>query len=205
MVLPQNQKQRKKTQETEKSALRKREHGIVAIRNWMVINWLKLNDDKTEFIVLGWSPNLSKVKTYSITVGEHQIQGSHQVCNIRAIFYANAKMEGQVTKTCQTAWFHLYTINKISQYITKEQKQTTIHACVTPRLDQNNIAFLVSCHRHKWTSYNSSSLPMIPLICLYHGLIVIMHCQKVCCTLKYLCGIWFRENSSFAKFRKNVK
>ena len=46
-------KTKKITQETEKSALRKREHCIVAIRNWMVINWLKLNDDKTEFIVLG--------------------------------------------------------------------------------------------------------------------------------------------------------
>ena len=34
-------------------------------------------------------------------------------------------------------WFHLYTISKISQYLTKEQKQTIIH-CYEPRLDQNN-------------------------------------------------------------------
>ena len=130
-------KQRKK-QETEKSALCKLERCIEAIRNWMAINWLKLNDDKTEFIVLGSNPNLSKIKTHSITVGEHQIRRSNQVRNIGAIFDANAKMEGQVTKTCQTAWFHLYTISKISQYLTKEQKQTIIHAYVTPRLDQNN-------------------------------------------------------------------
>ena len=104
----------------------------------MAINWLKLNDDKTEFFVLGSNPNLLKIKTHSITVGEHQIRRSNQVRNIGAIFDANAKMEGQVTKTCQTAWFHLYTISKISQYLTKEQKQTIIHAYVTPRLDQNN-------------------------------------------------------------------
>ena len=96
----------------------------------MAINWLKLNDDKTEFIVLGSNSNLSKVKTHSITVGEHQIRRSNQVQNIGAIFDANAKMEGQVTKTCQTAWFHPYTISKISQYLTKEQKQTIIHAYV---------------------------------------------------------------------------
>ena len=48
------------------------------------------------------------------------------------------KMESQVTKTYQAAWFHLYAISKISQYLTKEQKQTIIHAYVTPRLDQNN-------------------------------------------------------------------
>ena len=104
----------------------------------MAINWLKLNDDKTEFIVLGSNPNLSKVKTHSITVGEHQIRRSNQVQNIGAIFDTNAKMEGQVAKTWQTAWFHLYTISKINQYLTKEQKQTIIHAYVTPRLDQNN-------------------------------------------------------------------
>ena len=133
-------KQRKK-QETDKSALCKLERCIEAIRNWMAINWLKLNDDKTEFIVLGSNPNLSKIKTHSITVGEHQIRRSNEVRNIGAIFDANAKMEDQVTKTCQTAWFHLYTISKISQYLTKEQKQTIIHAYVTPRLDQNNSLF----------------------------------------------------------------
>ena len=68
----------------------------------MAINWLKLNDDKTEFIVLGSNLNLSKVMTHSITVGEHQIRRSNLVRNIGSIFDANAKMEGQVTKTCQT-------------------------------------------------------------------------------------------------------
>ena len=99
---------------------------------------IKSHNDKTEFIVLRSNPNLSKVKTHSITVGEHQIRRSNQVRNIGAVFDANAKMEGQVTKTCQTAWFHLYTISKISQYLTKEQKQTIIHAYVTPRPDQNS-------------------------------------------------------------------
>ena len=82
----------------------------------------KLNDHKTKFIVLGSNTDLSKVKTHSITVREHQIQRRNQVGNIRAIFDVNAKMEGQVTKTCQTAWFHLYTISKICLYLTKEQK-----------------------------------------------------------------------------------
>ena len=66
----------------------------------------------------------------------------NQIRHIGAIFDANAKMESQVTKTCQTAWFHLYTISKIGQYLTKEQKQTIIHAYVAPRLDQNNYSLL---------------------------------------------------------------
>ena len=47
-------------------------------------------------------------------------------------------MEQQVIRTAQTAWFHLFNISKIRPYLTKEQTQSTIHAYVTSRLDQNN-------------------------------------------------------------------
>ena len=129
---------KRKKQEIEKGALNKLESCIVAIRNWMAINWLKLNNDRNKVIVLGSNPNLSKVKTHSITTDEYKKRRSNQVCNIGAIFYANAKMEGHVTKTRQTAWFHLFTISEISRYLTKEQTQTIIHAYVPPRLDQNS-------------------------------------------------------------------
>ena len=44
----------------------------------------------------------------------------------------------QVNKVCQTAWFHLYSISKIRQYLSQDQTQSAIHAYVTSRLDQNN-------------------------------------------------------------------
>ena len=67
-----------------------------AIKSWMVINWLKLNDDKTEFIILGSRANLTKVSTEYITVGEHHIKESQHVRNIGAIFDASFTMEQQV-------------------------------------------------------------------------------------------------------------
>ena len=111
---------------------------IAAIKSWMASNWLKLNDDKTEFITLGSRANLTKVSTEYITVGEHHIKKSQNVRNIGAIFDASFTMEQQVIRTAQTAWFHLFNISKIRSYLTKEQTQSTIHAYVTSRLDQNN-------------------------------------------------------------------
>ena len=104
----------------------------------MAINWLKLNDDKTEFIILGSCANLTKVSTEYIIVGEHHIKKSQHVRNIGVIFDASFTMQQQVIKTAQTAWFHLFNISKIRSYLTKEQTQSTIHAYVTSRLDQNN-------------------------------------------------------------------
>ena len=104
----------------------------------MAQNWFKLNDDETEFIIIGSPCNLKKVVTEYIVVGDNKIFKSKQVRNIGAFFDTNATMEAQVVKTAQTAWYHLYSISKIRPYITTEQTRCVIHAYVTSRLDQNN-------------------------------------------------------------------
>ena len=71
------------------------------------------NDDKTELIVIGSSTNLRKVVAEHIVVGEHKIPISAHVKNIGAMFDSSATMKVQVTKIVQTAWYHLYSINKI--------------------------------------------------------------------------------------------
>ena len=104
----------------------------------MAQNHLKLNDDKTEFIIIGSPNNLRKVVAEHIIVGEHKILWSAQVKNIGAIFDSSAAMEAQVIKTAQTPWYHLYSISKIREYLTTEQARCVVHFYVISRLDQNN-------------------------------------------------------------------
>ena len=61
------------------------EECISELRNWMSRNMLKLNDDKTEFIILETDVSLTKVKTESIKVGNHEINPVECVRNIGAI------------------------------------------------------------------------------------------------------------------------
>ena len=119
-------------------ALDKMQRCIAAVKAWMAQNYLKLNDDKTEFMVIGSPSNLKKVATEHIIVGGHKILKSKQVKNIGAFFDSSATMEAQVVKTAQTAWFHLHSIGKIRAYLTTEQARCVVHAYVTSRLDQNN-------------------------------------------------------------------
>ena len=71
--------------------------------SWIAMIWLKLNDDKTEFIIFGTPSQLRKVTTASIRVGEHTIQAETSVRNIGAIFYRKMKMDVHVNKTTQIA------------------------------------------------------------------------------------------------------
>ena len=43
---------------------------IADVRSWMINDKLMLNDDKTEFLVIGTSEQLSKVSVSSIRVGD---------------------------------------------------------------------------------------------------------------------------------------
>ena len=51
------------------SCIRRLEMCISEIREWMIVNKLKLNDDKTEFIVFGSRQQLSKIGEVSINIG----------------------------------------------------------------------------------------------------------------------------------------
>ena len=56
-----------------KHAYKALERCIREIREWMCMNLLKLNDGKTEFIILGTHRQLQKLGHTSIQIGEDQV------------------------------------------------------------------------------------------------------------------------------------
>ena len=47
---------------------------IADVRNWMVSNRLFINDSKTEFMIIGYSKQLTKISVNSVTVGDAMIK-----------------------------------------------------------------------------------------------------------------------------------
>ena len=52
------------------------------IRQWMNDKYLKLNDNKTEFILIGSKNNLNKITIPHIKIGDSTIAPVSQVCNL---------------------------------------------------------------------------------------------------------------------------
>jgi len=101
-------------------------------------NKLKLNDDKTEFLICGSACSLKKVKTEHIKIGDQLVKKSKNVRNIGVIFDEEMKMAKHINNLCKGAWYNLYRIGKIRSYMTADQTATVIHAYVTSRLDNCN-------------------------------------------------------------------
>lgn len=111
---------------------------ITDIRVWMLTHKLKINDNKTEVILLGSSQMLSKVNIESLTVGNDEIKTVSKVKNLGVIFDENMSMDCQVNNICSKAYSQLYKLNKIKHYVNKTSLEKLVHAFVTSHLDYCN-------------------------------------------------------------------
>ena len=133
------------------------------VRLWMAANYLKLNDSKTDFMILGSSHNLKNVTTTHIKIGDEKVLPSKSVKNIGATLDEHLSLNLQVKQVCKSAWYHLYQLGKLKPYLTEEQLRTVIQAFVISKIDQNN-GLLIGCPKYltnKLQSVQNAAAKMI--------------------------------------------
>ena len=108
---------------------------IADIRQWMLQERQRLNDDKTEFIIIGTGQQLAKVNIDSLRVGESSTAPTSKVKNLGCWFDGQLKMDTQINSICKTAFFHLYNIRRIRKFLNFECTKILVNAFVTSRLD----------------------------------------------------------------------
>jgi hypothetical protein len=135
---------------------------ITEIRIWMKSNFLKLNDSKTEFLILGSHHQLAKVPPSSITIGDISVSTSSTARNIGAIFDCHLSMTSHVSSICQSCYIHLRNIGKIRKFLTPEATERLICAFVSSKLDfQNSLLYgLPKCliRRLKMIQHNAARI-----------------------------------------------
>ena len=112
---------------------------IEEIRSWMANNMLKLNDAKTEFIILGSKHTLDKLSDIqSLSVGDDQVQCAPAVKNIGATIDETLSMIPHIHNTTKACYLHLRHLGQIRKYLTQEATSTLVHAFITSKLDNLN-------------------------------------------------------------------
>ena len=111
---------------------------VADIKNWMRHNMLKLNDDKTELIVVASRYNQHLYSDISMMVGITTVVCEPQVMNLGVIVDQVMSMRQHVNYTSWAARFHLRNISRIRRYIPEESCNLVVHSLVTSRLDYSN-------------------------------------------------------------------
>ena len=119
-------------------AIRAMENCIEDLRNWLIEGRLLLNDDKTEFLVIGTRQQLNKLNPSVLHVGDDAIDPSVTVRNLGTILDNSISMDAHINQVCKAAFYHIHNIRRVSKYLSQECLKTLIHAFVTSRLDYCN-------------------------------------------------------------------
>ena len=122
----------------EMSARKQAEDCILEIKSWMSMNKLKLNDKKTEFLIMTSKYQQHKIRDHSINVGTATIHASKSARNLGIVLDDNLCMDQHVKRICQSIYFHIRNVNSIKKILTDETAATIIHALITSRIDNGN-------------------------------------------------------------------
>ena len=128
-------------------AIKKMEICLSSIRAWMSQNRLKLNDSKTEFMVIGKKGSLKQLppeRTTSIRMGEDKIAASETAKNIGVVLDSNLKMTSQISSVCKSSYMQLHNIGKIRPYLTYDSTSTLVRSLVISKIDNSN-SLLYGC------------------------------------------------------------
>ena len=127
----------------------------------MAHNGLKLNNEKTEWIIFNGDSNVSKNVT--LTVGGHVVQQTSTIRNLGVILDSAITLSPQVNNVCRLSYYHLRRVNKIRKYLTEYAVKTLVQALVTSRADYcNGIYFgLPAKHTRKLQLVQNASARVI--------------------------------------------
>ena len=108
---------------------------ISDIRIWMHSNRLKLNDGKTEFLVMGTKEQRAKIDLPSIAVGDDQVNVSSGAKLLGVFQEPDMKLRGHINHTVKSVSFHLHNLAKITKYLNRPACESLTHSIINSHLD----------------------------------------------------------------------
>ena len=114
---------------------------------WATVNMLKLNDNKTELMLVTSkrTKHLHNLPT-SITIGNAQIPFKQSVKNLGHILDCHLTMNAHVSNIARTCYFELRRLVSIHRFLTSTATVTLVSAFVLSRIDKCNSLLFDSTH-----------------------------------------------------------
>ena len=110
----------------------------MGVKNWMDHNRLKMNSDKTEFILIGSRQQLQKGHSQQININSENIAKSETIRYLGAWIDSNLSFKKHITERCKLAMWNLHKLKHIRKFFNQETCQTLVCGLVLMHLDYAN-------------------------------------------------------------------
>ncbi len=131
------------TRPDETSKLSKLTECVKNLKDWMTNNFLLLNSDKTEILLIGPKNSTQNLLDYNLQLDGCPVTSS-TVKNLGVILDSKLSFEKHISNVTKTAFFHLRNIAKLRNMLPVSDAEKLVHAFMTSRLDYCN-ALLGGC------------------------------------------------------------
>jgi hypothetical protein len=111
---------------------------IENVAAWIKSNKLKMNDDKTEILILGTKTKLQQTNTQSMTFFNCTIPFAKSARNLGVYLDCHLTMDTHINQLCKSLYFHLRRISRIRQYLTTDAANKLAVSLILSRLDYCN-------------------------------------------------------------------
>ena len=115
---------------------------LLDVNGWMNQNRLKMNTEKTEFIIFGSGQNLPKCSTANINVCGDIVECSSKIRLLGMWLDAGLTFKHQISMKCHTAMFNLQKIREIRSVLTMDACRTIVFGLVISHLDYTNALYI---------------------------------------------------------------
>ena len=107
----------------------------------MSANRLKLNTDKTQFILLGTRQQLVKVKCKSISLDGVDIPFSDEITCLGVVFDNELKFSTHIKRLAGKCFYHLRQMRSLRRSLSVDAAKTLVNEFITSRIDYCNSVF----------------------------------------------------------------
>ena len=140
------------------------------VKEWMSASKLKLNHDKTEFILFGSKKQRERLNTcFPIDILGNPLHPTESVRNLGVWFDSDFSFSKHVQNVCKGCFSQLRDFRNIRQFLTQDAAVSVANAFVSSRLDYCNSLFrsLSKVNLHRLQSIQNSAARFVTNSCKY--------------------------------------
>ena len=114
---------------------------VATIASWMDTMHLKLNPDKTDFIIFGYRSQLGKCTTNCVSITDSMIPRSPSDKYLGVTLNENLSLKEHILLKCRKAMANFIMIHNIPKFLTKDACTTLVLGLCISHLDYENALF----------------------------------------------------------------
>ena len=111
---------------------------LSVVQEWMSQQYLKMNNDKTEILLISSKPMSRKLHVPLLQIDNTGIISTSSAKCLGVIIDSHVSLETHISSVCRAAYRQLRNISHLRKYMDHDSLECVIHAFITSKLDYGN-------------------------------------------------------------------